>query len=82
MVSAAEKIEEEMFMGLRKQEGVSDKNFRTRYGRSMFEVYKEPIDRMIRKGWLKKQGDTLFLTKDGVPLGNEVFQEFIGVVLD
>ncbi|MDR7072807.1 radical SAM family heme chaperone HemW [Fictibacillus barbaricus] len=81
-VSLAEKIEEEMFMGLRKQEGVSDQQFKARYGKSMFEIYKEPIDRMIQKGWLKTEGDQLFLTKDGIPLGNEVFQEFIGVVLD
>ncbi|WNB93470.1 radical SAM family heme chaperone HemW [Bacillus sp. NEB1478] len=81
-VSRAEKIEEEMFMGLRKQEGVSDQHFRAKYGRSMFEIYQEPIDRMIKKGWLKTEGDNLSLTKDGIPLGNEVFQEFIGVVLD
>jgi oxygen-independent coproporphyrinogen-3 oxidase len=81
-VTFAEKIEEEMFMGLRKQEGVSDQHFIGRYGKSMFEIYKEPIERMIQKGWLMKQGDNLSLTKDGVPLGNEVFQEFIGVVLD
>jgi putative oxygen-independent coproporphyrinogen III oxidase len=81
-VPLAEKMEEEMFMGLRKQEGVSDQEFFSRYGRSMFDIYKEPIERMIHKGWLAKQDGRLFLTKDGRPLGNEVFQEFIGVVLD
>ncbi len=81
-VPLVEKMEEEMFMGLRKQEGVSDKTFMNRYGRSMFDIYKEPIQRLIQKGWLQQRGDTLLLTKDGRPLGNEVFQEFIGVVLD
>lgn len=81
-VPITEKMEEEMFMGLRKQEGVSDQVFMNRYGRSMFEVYREPIERMIQKGWLEKLDGRLFLTKDGRPLGNEVFQEFIGVVLD
>ncbi len=81
-VPLSEKMEEEMFMGLRKQEGVSDTTFMSRYGRSMFDIYKEPIQRLIQKGWLEQREDTLVLTKDGRPLGNEVFQEFIGVVLD
>jgi putative oxygen-independent coproporphyrinogen III oxidase len=82
LVPLVEKMEEEMFMGLRKQEGVSDQDFFSRYGRSMFDVYNEPIKRMILKGWLEERDGRLFLTKDGRPLGNEVFQEFIGVVLD
>ncbi|MBY6035426.1 radical SAM family heme chaperone HemW [Fictibacillus nanhaiensis] len=82
LVSLVEKMEEEMFMGLRKQEGVSDQNFLARYGKSMFDVYRDPIDKLIRKGWVLEQDGRLFLTKDGIPLGNEVFQEFIGVVLD
>ncbi|ANC77931.1 radical SAM family heme chaperone HemW [Fictibacillus phosphorivorans] len=81
-VPLSEKMEEEMFMGLRKGEGVSDATFMSRYGRSMFDIYKEPIQRLIQKGWLEQREDTLVLTKDGRPLGNEVFQEFIGVVLD
>lgn len=81
-VPLSEKMEEEMFMGLRKGEGVSDATFMNRYGRSMFDIYKEPIQRLIQKGWLEQREDSLVLTKDGRPLGNEVFQEFIGVVLD
>lgn len=81
-VPLSEKMEEEMFMGLRKQEGVSDATFMSRYDRSMFDIYKEPIQRLIQKGWLEQRENTLLLTKDGRPLGNEVFQEFIGVVLD
>jgi putative oxygen-independent coproporphyrinogen III oxidase len=81
-VPLSEKMEEEMFMGLRKQEGVLDDEFKARYGRSMFEVYKDPIERLIQKGWVEKRDRRLVLTKDGIPLGNEVFQEFIGIVLD
>ncbi|GGB49989.1 radical SAM family heme chaperone HemW [Fictibacillus barbaricus] len=82
LVPLSEKMEEEMFMGLRKHQGVSDKTFFDRYGKSMFDVYKDPIERLIQKGWLERKKDTLMLTKEGIPLGNEVFQEFIGVVLD
>jgi putative oxygen-independent coproporphyrinogen III oxidase len=81
-VSFVEKMEEQMFMGLRKQEGVSDDEFLSRFGKSMFDVYKEPIEKLMKKGWVEKKEDRLVLTKDGIPLGNEVFQEFIGVVLD
>ncbi|MCQ6266285.1 radical SAM family heme chaperone HemW [Fictibacillus sp. WQ 8-8] len=74
------KMEEELFMGLRKMDGVSDTRFKQRYGKSMYEVFGPQIEQLLAKGWLKKSGDRVSLTKDGTFLGNEVFQEFIGVV--
>ncbi|WP_026676362.1 radical SAM family heme chaperone HemW [Fictibacillus gelatini] len=76
-VSFQEKMEEELFMGLRKIAGVSDSTFKRRYGKSMFEIFKQPIHSLMQRGLLKKEGDTIALTKKGVFLGNEVFQEFI-----
>lgn len=79
-LTIGEKMEEELFMGLRKMEGVSDSRFQQRYGQSMFTVFGSQIERLLDKGLLKKAGDTISLTKNGTFLGNEVFQEFIGVV--
>ncbi|MDN4074820.1 radical SAM family heme chaperone HemW [Fictibacillus terranigra] len=79
-LTASAKMEEELFMGLRKMDGVSDARFRQRYGTSMFTVFGPQIDALLVKGWLKKSGDKVSLTKEGTFLGNEVFQEFIGVV--
>ncbi|MGG1573568.1 radical SAM family heme chaperone HemW [Fictibacillus sp. NRS-1165] len=79
-LTTSAKMEEELFMGLRKMDGVSDARFRQRYGTSMFAVFGPQIDALLAKGWLKKSGDRVSLTKEGTFLGNEVFQEFIGVV--
>ncbi|WP_040340527.1 radical SAM family heme chaperone HemW [Fictibacillus macauensis] len=78
-LSLQEKMEEEMFMGLRKREGVDDSRFIKRYGRSFFTVFGTQIEALIKRGLLQKEGTRIALTKQGVFLGNEVFQEFIGV---
>ncbi|MDN4525451.1 radical SAM family heme chaperone HemW [Fictibacillus fluitans] len=80
VLSASEKMEEELFMGLRKMNGISDQRFIKRYGRSMFDVFGSQIDKLLERGLVKVSGDKLALTRNGTFLGNEVFQEFIGVV--
>ncbi|SDM83057.1 oxygen-independent coproporphyrinogen-3 oxidase [Fictibacillus solisalsi] len=80
VLSSSEKMEEELFMGLRKMKGVSDQRFMERYGRSMFDVFGSQIDKLLERGLVKRSGDMLVLTRNGTFLGNEVFQEFIGVV--
>ncbi|MDM5199776.1 radical SAM family heme chaperone HemW [Fictibacillus enclensis] len=80
VLSSSEKMEEELFMGLRKMKGVSDQRFMERYGLSMFDVFGSQIDKLLERGLVKRSGDMLALTRNGTFLGNEVFQEFIGVV--
>ncbi|RXY98464.1 radical SAM family heme chaperone HemW [Fictibacillus sp. S7] len=80
VLSSSEKMEEELFMGLRKMKGVSDQRFMERYGLSMFDVFGSQIDKLLERGLVKRSGKMLALTRNGTFLGNEVFQEFIGVV--
>ncbi|MGN0347418.1 MAG: radical SAM family heme chaperone HemW [Lachnospiraceae bacterium] len=48
-----DRMEEFMFLGLRMHRGVSDKEFRERFGCNMFVIYKNWIEKMISQGLLR-----------------------------
>ncbi|MFD0827487.1 radical SAM family heme chaperone HemW [Neobacillus sp. M.A.Huq-85] len=79
-VSFAEQMEEEMFLGLRKTEGVSIPKFTSKFGKNPLELFRKEIEDLINKKWLEINDEYIFLTKEGRFLGNEVFQSFLGVV--
>ncbi len=76
-VPVNERMEEEMFLGLRKTSGVSLDRFRNRYGRSLEEVFPEQLKNLSAKGLIVVDQGKIYLTKRGRLLGNEVFQSFI-----
>lgn len=76
-VTEQEKIEEELFLGLRKREGVSKRVFYEKYKRALDEMYGEIIADLVEKDLLEADGDWIRLTDKGVFLGNEVFQAFL-----
>ncbi|MBX6394164.1 MAG: radical SAM family heme chaperone HemW [Alicyclobacillaceae bacterium] len=76
-VDEREAMEDTMILGLRLLEGVEDARFRMRHGRSMFEVFAEPIEEHLGKGLLVREGNRLRLSRDALWLSNEVFQSFL-----
>ncbi|MEA1853163.1 radical SAM family heme chaperone HemW [Cytobacillus sp. OWB-43] len=76
-VTKKEKMEEEMFLGLRKTQGVSMKEFKDKYDIDIMEVFREELLGHEQKSLLEIKGDSIQLTKQGRLLGNEVFQSFI-----
>lgn len=79
-LTETEKIEEEMFLGLRKTTGVSIQQFIEKYGCDPLNLFKEEIKVLEAKGLIKVADDNIHLTRNGRLLGNEVFQSFIGVI--
>ncbi|PPA71466.1 radical SAM family heme chaperone HemW [Jeotgalibacillus proteolyticus] len=79
-VAENEKMEEEMFLGLRKTEGVSLSRFEKRYNKNLLELFSGSVEEMKAKGLLQVHGDYIRLTHKGRFLGNEVFQSFLGVI--
>jgi putative oxygen-independent coproporphyrinogen III oxidase len=79
-VTKEEKMEEEMFLGLRKTEGVSKQRFSDKFHRPLHEVFGEQIAIEKQKGLLEETDSHIRLTHRGKLLGNEVFQAFIGVI--
>lgn len=81
-VSKAEQMEEEMFLGLRKTEGVSIAKFSHKFGHDPLSLFHNEITSLVQKGWLETNSENIYLTKRGRLLGNEVFQSFLGICND
>ncbi|WP_343031395.1 radical SAM family heme chaperone HemW [Metabacillus lacus] len=77
-VPKSEAMEEELFLGLRMSDGVSESHFSSKFGIELNRVFQDQIEEGIHKGLLVKSGDMLALTRRGRLLGNEVFSSFLG----
>jgi putative oxygen-independent coproporphyrinogen III oxidase len=76
-VTLNEKCEEQMFLGLRKNEGVSFEEFETKLGVSMKSQFGSVIDHLLQQGLLIEDGKGVKLSQKGRFIGNEVFQQFL-----
>ncbi len=76
-VSLKDQMSEFMFLGLRKNEGVSEKDFKSRFGSTFYYEFSEPIKKYLELGLLEKDGDMLRFTKEGLRLSNTVLCEFV-----
>jgi putative oxygen-independent coproporphyrinogen III oxidase len=79
-VTREEMMEEEMFLGLRKVEGVSKSMFHEKFGCTIESVFKSSLEEMQNRKLLHVDGERVALTMQGRFLGNEVFQSFLGVI--
>ena len=70
-------MEEFMFLGLRKMEGVSRRRFREQFQTKMEDVYGKEIETLCREGLLVKEEDRVRLTKRGIDVSNLVMSEFL-----
>lgn len=77
-VTMQERMEEEMFLGLRKTEGVSLDHFAQKFGVSLDEKYGNVISNLIQKDLIELHGNRIRLTRTGIFRGNEAFQQFLG----
>lgn len=77
LVTVNEKIEEEMFMGLRKINGISIKQFTDRYHLNPLNIFKEQIEELENKKLVQVTDDTIKLTQEGIFIANEVFEKFL-----
>ena len=72
-----EKMEEEMFLGLRKKSGVSKKRFEEKFGLSFEEQYGAVVSELTEQGLLVADRDIVRMTKQGLFLGDTVAEKFI-----
>ncbi|VDH01531.1 Oxygen-independent coproporphyrinogen-III oxidase 2 [Lysinibacillus sphaericus] len=77
-VTLQESMEEEMFLGLRKTEGVSIQLFAEKFGITMDEKYGAVIQNLMQKDLLELHENRIRLTRNGIFKGNEAFQQFLG----
>ncbi|GGE38207.1 coproporphyrinogen III oxidase [Streptococcus himalayensis] len=72
-----EKMEEEMFLGLRKKSGVSKKRFEEKFGQSFEGLYGEIVADLITQGLLVPDKEMVRMTQKGLFLGDTVAEKFI-----
>ena len=72
-----EKMEEEMFLGLRKKSGVSKKRFEEKFGLSFEDQYGSVVSELTEQGLLVPDKDLVRMTKQGLFLGDTVAEKFI-----
>jgi putative oxygen-independent coproporphyrinogen III oxidase len=76
-IGLKERIEEELFLGLRKLSGVNKSQFKSKFGFPHDRLYKDQIGHLVQKGWLIDDKETIRLTEQGVLFGNDVFEYFL-----
>ena len=64
-------------MGLRLAEGIDDKRFQARFGRSLMTLYGETMDRLVGFDLVTWDGERARLSARGRLLGNQVFGAFL-----
>ena len=72
-------MSEFMMTGLRlTQEGVTEKEFQSRFGQSVFDVYGREIEELLNLGLIENGNEgRIRITKRGRLLGNQVFVRFV-----
>lgn len=77
VLTLKEKMEEEMFLGLRKKSGVSKKRFEQKFGLSFEDQYGAVVSELTDQGLLVPDRDIVCMTKQGLFLGDTVAEKFI-----
>ena len=77
--SLADDMSEYMLNNLRLVEaGASDRDFKSRFGQGLMDVYAAEIEELVRFGLLEWREESIRLTRRGRLLGNQVFLRFVG----
>lgn len=66
-----------MFMGLRMNYGIEEKEFKRRFHTDVDNVYKDVIEGNINKGLLERKRGRIYLTDKGIELSNMVMSDMI-----
>lgn len=76
-LSLQECMEEYMFLGLRRMQGVSAQGFYETFDKTMEEVYGTVIAKWIKEGYLQQKGDFVSLTEEGIDVSNVILADFL-----
>ena len=79
ILSKENKIEEEIFLGLRLIEGIDFDEINNKYNINIYQIYKNEFDKFLNLKLMKKTTKGIKLTQKGVLLSNEILCEFIKI---
>ncbi|MBO6134013.1 MAG: radical SAM family heme chaperone HemW [Lachnospiraceae bacterium] len=70
-------MEEYLFLGLRKTEGIFEERFEKLFGISLREVYGAVIEKQVKEGVARFEDGRLHLTERGMEVANPVMAEYL-----
>ena len=70
-------MEEYVFLGLRLLEGIDENRFEEKFGKAIWTVYPEPLQKWIRLGLLIHKDNRIYLSDYGLDVCNEIFSSFL-----
>ena len=76
-LSEFDKMSEFIFLGLRMAEGISEKEFKERFGKDIFDVFGEQIEKYINLGVMAKTGDRIFIRPEFLYVSNHILTDFV-----
>ena len=65
------------FLGLRKTEGFSKKDFYSRFGAEVYDVFKAPLEKFVKTGFLIDENGKIRLSHEAVSVSNQIMCEFL-----
>jgi len=77
VLSTQEQMEEFMFLGLRKMDGVSEREFEEYFDISIDKVYDKQLKKLMIEGLIVRKDGWIRLTGRGIDISNYVLSEFI-----
>jgi oxygen-independent coproporphyrinogen-3 oxidase len=76
-VTPEEFVTDALFAGLRLRSGINLTELSERAGLNVLERYHEPVQKLLARGWLELNGETLRATRAGTWVLNQVVTEFL-----
>ena len=70
-------MEEYIFLGLRLNEGIDCEAFQNKFGRSIWSLYADVIQKWLSLGAMIQEGNRLYLSPYGLDVCNEIMASFI-----
>ncbi|EGT3607176.1 oxygen-independent coproporphyrinogen III oxidase [Clostridium perfringens] len=75
--SKNDNMEEFMFMGLRKINGIDENEFKNRFSMNINYVYGEILNKYIGEGLLIRESGRIFLSEKGIEISNIIMADFL-----
>ena len=75
--SKNDNMEEFMFMGLRKINGIDENEFKKRFSMNINDVYGEILNKYIDEGLLIRKSGRIFLSEKGIEISNVIMADFL-----
>ena len=75
--SKNDNMEEFMFMGLRKINGIDENEFKKRFSMNINDVYGEILNKYTGEGLLIRESGRIFLSEKGIEISNIIMADFL-----